>query len=165
MSMQNVIPSKYESAIQHALVTGNRLLLNRLELELIRIFNIKPSNALPRAKIKAMGIVEINHKLLVLWHDDLLGKCAECDGDGEINAYGKNKTFTVDCPVCDGTGDGDDVDDVDPDKITITDIDGNVVDCDLDMNEFEIFESNCPLIAYNREQSELKKALFEQCAK
>ena len=58
-----------------------------------------------------------------------------------------------------------DVDDVDPDKITITDIDGNVVDCDLDMNEFEIFESNCPLIAYNREQSELKKALFEQCAK
>jgi hypothetical protein len=42
---EQIIPSKYENAIRHAIATFNNPLLNRLELELIRIFEIKPFDA------------------------------------------------------------------------------------------------------------------------
>ena len=160
---KQIIPNKLELAIAHAYSTGNKRLLNRLDLELIRIFEIKPSNAFRHDRKKAVGIAEVNRELLVLWHEEMLGRCVECGGTGAVEAHGKNRVHLFDCPECDGTG-NDDSAEIDTCDITITDIDGNVIDADMEIEEFDIFENNCPLAAYNDEQRKLKQLSTEKVA-
>jgi hypothetical protein len=152
---EQIIPSKYENAIRHAIATFNKPLLNRLELELIRIFEIKPFDKLGHdyKNLSPIGIAEVNSRLLISWGKDACENCRECDGTGIVEAVGNTKTFEFSCPVCDG--DGTITDGICLDEI-ITDIEGKSVDFDGSDTHFETFEINCPLAKYNDEQRKLK---------
>lgn len=145
--MKNSIPSKYENAIKHAIATFNKPLLNRLELELIRIFEIKPfdERCHDHKNLSPIGIAEVGGQLLIKWGNSC---CPECNGTGTIEATGKTMTFDVDCPSCMyGSSEGESI---------ITDIDGKSINFDGNEANFETFYVNCPLAKYNDEQRKLK---------
>jgi hypothetical protein len=146
-----IIPNNFDSAIAHAAATGNRRLLNGLELELVRIFKIAPLNH-GIDEFEAKGIAQAGSELFVLWGS---GDCVECDGYGSLTAQGAKNNFDVDCPACDGTGKAKSTHE-DEDNLFITDIEGNSTSLVFKLEDFDQF-IDCPLYAYNREQARLRR--------
>lgn len=123
MSLPQHIPERLRPAVLHAIAAHDKLLLNRIELELVRELNIQPNDG--GEKWLAVGIAEIDRDLVVRWKNQATCKCTECDGDGVLEAVGNKRTYEMECPACDGSGESDEAEDLN--NVCWTDIDGMVI--------------------------------------
>jgi hypothetical protein len=107
------VTERLKAPIQHAISCGDKVLLNRIELEIVRDLGIQPTAeaiADPREegnKWEAVAITSLGNELAVLWHSNTECDCGECDGTGMLRARGNKRSYEMECPECDGTGKGE----------------------------------------------------------
>lgn len=147
------IPDSLHEAIQRAVDSNDKNLLNWIELALVRHLKIQPYPTWNNSgdKFFAAGILQQENRLLIAWRENDEVPCVECDGYGELVFCTKKHAYEFDCRECGGSG----VKEKKPvgELELVTDIDGVAVEFDGDMSDFIEHEEDMTLTDWDESEA------------